>query len=151
MRESSAKFNTNISTLRLPKNYCSYNFSIKQGIIRRKFLLRNILLNSIPIFHCSDCIKTIEIQNFSVKMDTLRRKFLLGNFLLNSILIFQYYDCIKTIDIRYFFGPISISNGDIVLCLKTSASKKKFLTVQVPCYSANNVIYNYRFLVYRFL
>ena len=40
---------------------------------------------------------------------------MLRNILLNSILIFQYYDWIKTIEIRYFFGSISISNGDIVL------------------------------------
>ena len=55
----SAKLNTNISTLWLHKNDCSYNFSIKQGIIRRKFILRNSLLNSISIFECNDCTKMI--------------------------------------------------------------------------------------------
>ena len=96
-----AKFNTNNSTLWLRKNYCSYNFSIKQGIIR-KFILGNILLNSVLIFQCYHCIKTIDIPNFSVKMDTFRRKFLLEYILLHSILIFPWYDCIKMIAVTIF-------------------------------------------------
>ena len=55
-----AKFNTNNSTLWLPKNDCSCTFSIQPGIIR-KFILGNILLNSILIFQFYDCIKTIDM------------------------------------------------------------------------------------------
>ena len=77
-------FNVKTKTLRrklfklskISKNYCSYNFSLKQGIIR-KFIFGNILLNSILTFQCYDCIKTIDILNFSVKIDTYRKKFLL--------------------------------------------------------------------------
>ena len=67
-----------------------------------KFILGNILLNSILIFQCYDYIKTIDIPNFSVIVDTLQRKFVLGNIMLYSILIFQCNDCIIMIEVTIF-------------------------------------------------
>ena len=101
-RVYSATFSTNISMLWLHKNDCSYIFFIKLDTIRTKFILGNVLLNSILIFQCYDSIKTIDIPNFSIKMDTFRRKFISKNIFLNSILIFPCYDYIKAIKIPNF-------------------------------------------------
>ena len=109
--EYSAKFNTNISMLVLHKNDWHIsnkieikipNFNVKVSTLHGKFVLKNILINSILMFQCFDCIKMIDLLNLNVTMHNFRIKCVLGNNLLNSILIFQCCYCIKTIDIPNF-------------------------------------------------
>ena len=53
---------------------------MKQGTIRRKFIFGKILLNSILIFQCYDCIKTIDIPNFIINNERILNKIYIGEY-----------------------------------------------------------------------